>query len=53
MLAKRQNLNLVAAEAFGGYYKVQGVVRDDFREPERVRLWADEVGRKLEAREQG
>jgi hypothetical protein len=48
VLTKRSNLNVVAAEAFGGVYKVQGKVVDDSREPERVRMWADEVGRKLE-----
>ena len=48
VLRKRGNLNVVAAEAFGGVYKVKGKVVDDSREPERVRMWADEVGRKLE-----
>jgi len=53
VLRKKGNLNVVAAEAFGGWYKVRGEVQQDFREPERVRMWADEVGRKLEAWEQG
>jgi len=50
---RRKGLSPIAAEAFGGRADREGVVSLDNREPDRVRLWADEVGRKLETREQG
>ena len=52
VLAKK-GIRPLAAEAFGGRMVNGGKVTLDNREPEHVRLWAEDVARKLEAWEQG
>jgi menaquinone-dependent protoporphyrinogen IX oxidase len=39
----------VAAEAFGGWYIRKGVKTETNHDPDKVRAWADELGRKLAA----
>ena len=46
-LTKNPDLKPVAAEAFGGRFKMFGKVRDDSYDPEKVRAWAEKVGEKL------
>jgi menaquinone-dependent protoporphyrinogen oxidase len=46
VLAKHPHVKPVAAQAFGGRMKMLGRVVDNC-DPEQVRVWADEVGRKL------
>ena len=41
-LAKHPHIKPVAAEAFGGRYH-----EDDYTDPEKVRVWAKELGKKL------
>ncbi|MHA1913835.1 MAG: flavodoxin domain-containing protein [Promethearchaeota archaeon] len=43
-LAKFPHIKPIATEAFGGRYK-----EDDWTDPEKVRVWAKELGKKLKA----
>ncbi len=48
VLAKK-GIRPLAADAFGGRMVSKGQVTLDNREPEKVRLWAEDLARKLEA----
>ncbi|MHA1885315.1 MAG: hypothetical protein ACW96S_09710, partial [Promethearchaeota archaeon] len=41
-LEKYPHIKPIATEAFGGRYR-----EDDWTDPEKVRAWADELGKKL------
>jgi hypothetical protein len=47
VLAKYPHIKPVATGAFGGRMKMFGKVQADTCDPEKVRLWAEEVGKKL------
>ncbi len=47
VLAKYPNIKPVATGAFGGRMKMFGKVKADTCDPEKVRTWAEEVGKKL------
>jgi len=47
VVRKSGHLDIIAAEAFGGRYTRRGEVITDNYRPDKVREWADEVGRKL------
>ena len=47
VLAKFPNVKPVATAAFGGRMKMFGKVQADTCAPEKVRTWAEEVGKKL------
>jgi menaquinone-dependent protoporphyrinogen oxidase len=47
VLAKYPHVKPVATAAFGGRMKMFGKVQSDTCDPEKVRLWAEEVGKKL------
>ena len=47
VLAKYPHVKPVATAAFGGRMKIFGKVQSDTCDPEKVRLWAEVVGKKL------
>ena len=47
VLAKYPHIKPAATGAFGGRMKMFGKVQADTCDPEKVRLWAEEVGKKL------
>lgn len=47
VLAKYPHVKPVAAEAFGGRMKILGRTISDSRDMEKVRAWAEELGKKL------
>jgi menaquinone-dependent protoporphyrinogen oxidase len=47
VLGKYPHIQTVATEAFGGRMKMFGRTQADNYDPEKVRLWAEEVGEKL------
>jgi len=47
VLAKYPNVKPVATAAFGGRMKMFGKVKADTCNPDQVRLWAEDVGRRL------
>ena len=47
ILKKKPHLQPVAYNAFGGAYSQGGKVIEDFRDPEKVKLWAEELGKLL------
>jgi menaquinone-dependent protoporphyrinogen IX oxidase len=49
VLAKYPNVKPIATAAFGGRMKMLGKVKADTRNPDKVRAWAEEVGKKLAA----
>lgn len=44
MLRKRPSLKPVTYDAFGGYYKRGSEILEDFRDPEKVKLWTEKLG---------
>ena len=46
-LAKYPHVKLVVAEAFGGRVTILGKTVSDTRDIQKVRVWADELGKKL------
>lgn len=49
VLAKYPSVKPVATAAFGGRMKMFGKVKSDTFNPDKVRAWAEEVGKKLAA----
>jgi len=47
ILNKRQQLKPVAYNAFGGRYERGGKALEDFRDPAKVKQWAEELGKIL------
>jgi len=47
ILKKLPNLQPVTYNAFGGAYSQGGKIIEDFRDPEKVKLWAEELGKFL------
>ncbi len=47
VLAKYPKVQPVATAAFGGRMKMLGKVQSDTCDPEKVRVWAEEIGAKL------
>ena len=47
VLAKHPHIKPVATEAFGGRIKILGITFSDNRDMAKIRLWADEVGKKF------
>ncbi|MFO7797164.1 MAG: flavodoxin domain-containing protein [Promethearchaeati archaeon] len=47
ILNKSPQLKLVAYNAFGGCYERGGKILEDFRDPEKVKQWAEELGKLL------
>ncbi|TFG03291.1 MAG: hypothetical protein EU542_02945 [Promethearchaeota archaeon] len=47
ILKKRPHLKPITYNAFGGAYSQGGKLIEDFRDPEKVKLWADKLGKLL------
>ena len=48
-LTKYPKLKIVAVEGFGGRMKILGKVISDDRKPEKVKIWAEELSKKLKS----
>jgi menaquinone-dependent protoporphyrinogen IX oxidase len=47
ILKKRPHLKPIAYNAFGGYYVRGGRIVEDFRDPEKVKAWTEQLGKLL------